>query len=344
MGNIGVPGIVVPGMGRVAPADLVTMQQFLASMATQQARLLASGLSVNALRTNALLREDEWKEIDQAVVDTARENLVGIADLRDFNLVRPLGGLGVLISQYERQGDMSAANVDMGGDTPGEEDLPDFDSVGVPIPIVHKDFRLNIRHLEASRRTGEGLDTTTTVVATRKVTEKLEEILFKGAGITVDGKALYGYTNHPDRNTGNAAGDFGTISNIYTTVLNMVQAAQNDNYFGPYVLYVSLTQYQEGLAVYTDGTGETAWARVLKNIPNLRAVRPVHSNYLAAGNLVLVTMQRDVVDLAVGQDIVPVEWSTMGGMVAHFKVFAAMAPRIKSDKASKSGIVHYTGA
>lgn len=318
---------------------IMTPQSFLLQA---PARLLAGGMKVNALRTNGLLRTDEWKEIDRAVLAVARQALVGVADLRSFDLIHALGGLGTIISAYERGSDMSSANIDMSGVTSGVEDVSSFDMAGVPIPIVHKDFRLGIRELEATRRMGNAIDVTNASVAGQKVAEGLESILFNGSTVKSGGYALYGYTTHPSRNTGSADGDFGTITNIYSTVNKMVAAARGDGYAGPYVLYVPNDQYAEMLAVYTDGSGHTALRRCVENIPGLQKVQ--NAGVLTSGTLVLVSMQRNVVDLAVAQDIVTIEWGEMGGMLSRFKVMAAMAPRIKADAAGRSGIVHYTGA
>jgi uncharacterized linocin/CFP29 family protein len=303
---------------------------------------LASGLNVNSLRTNALLRHEEWLELDRAVVDVARQTLVGIADLRQYGLVQPLGGLGTLLSGYEQMSDMTDANVDMSGVVPGEEDRDGFNMVSVPVPITHKDFRINIRTLEASRRLGDGLDVTQAQVATRKVSEMLESMLFNGSTIKVNANSIYGYTTHPSRNTGSATGDFGTISNIYSTVLAMMNALMQDGYYGPYGFYASPNQYADMLQVYSDGSGQSALQRILANLPQVKFIKPAIK--LADGALVMPQLSRDVVDIAVAQDIVNVQWSEEGGMTSRFKVMAAMAPRIKSDAEGHSGIAHYTGA
>lgn len=320
------------------PERNLTVESFRNS--TTAARFLQSGLSVNSLRTNGLLRKQEWQELDTRLVQVARPRLVGIADLQARGLVLPLGGLGTLISQYEAASDMTGADISMDGMKQGEKDTQAFDLRSVPIPIVHKDFSLNIRRLEASRRLGDALDTTQGQVAARRVADKLESILFNGAGISVDGNPIYGYTNHPSRNTGTAPGGWGNINNIYDTVLNMISDARADKMYGPFMLYVSDAEWTHLLKVYADSTGQTALAR-MKNIPNLEDIKP--SNDLAAGNAVLVQMTSDVVDLAVAQDIVTIEWNENGGMVSNFKVMAVMAPRVKSDYDGRSGIVHYTG-
>lgn len=303
-------------------------------------RFLHGGLKVNVLRTNALLRHEEWLELDKAVVDTAKMRLNGIADLRAFGLVHPLGGLGSILSGYELLSDMTDANVDMSGVTPGEEDAPEFSEVSVPVPITHKDFRVNIRKLEASRRLGDAIDVTAAQVATRKVVEKLEYMLFRGSTLKVNANPIYGFTTHPSRNTYSGA-DFGTISNIYLTINGMVQAAEADRFYGPYGLYVAGTQYAEMRAVYSDGSGQTAMDRCLKSIPSLRYIKP--ADQLADGSLVLTQLTSDVVDLAIAQDIVAVQWDAEGGMIEKFKIFSAMVPRIKADAEGRCGVVHATG-
>lgn len=320
----------------------VTVSNAAGFVASAPARFLEMGLSVNALRTNGLLREDEWKEVDRAVQQVARQQMNICMDLTERGLVQKLGGLGTILTGYDQMSDMTAASINMSGVTPGEEDTTDFNQVLIPVPIIHKDFRISIRRLHASRSNGDGLDVTEAQLAARLVSEAIENMVFNGASVNVNGNQLYGLTTHPSRNTDTAAGDFGTISNIFPTVNEMVSVAEGDNYYGPYGLYVARTQYGEMRAVYTDGSGQSAIARCLASIPGLEYIKP--SSYLTDGSLVLVTLASDVIDLAVAQDIVPVEWTSYGGMVQHFKVMAAMAPRVKSDRSGQSGVVHYTGA
>lgn len=322
-------------------ADVDSVNNFFPQSITN--RLVANNMDVKkALRTNGLLRKQEWEELDLALVDVARQRLQLVSDLRSMGLTLRLGGLGTLVSQYEQLGDMSAANVDMSGVTPGQEDAPDFTLVSIPVPITHKDFRVNIRKLEASRRLGDAIDVTQVQTAGRRVADALESMVLSGISGKLDGNALYGYTNHPSRNTGTAVGSFGTIANIFTTISNMVSAAEADNYFGPYILYVATAQYGQMRAVYTDGSGQSAIVRVLQNIPSIKQIKPV--DQMTAGEVLLVQMTKDVVDLAIAQDIVTVQWDEMGGMVEKFKVMGCMVPRIKSDSGGRSGIVHYTGA
>lgn len=301
-------------------------------------RFLEANLDVNALRTNDTLRKDEWERLDEAVVRVARQRLNGIADLRSAGLVVPLGGLGVLISQYEQMSDMDAAQRSMAGVTRGEEDRPEFTLQGVPIPITHKDFRINIRQLQASRMLGSTIDVYAAETATRLVRDSLEDMLFNGASVTVNGQGIAGYTTHANRGT-HSGSDWGTLSNIFTDVVAMIAVAEGMFYFGPYTLYVAATQFGQMRDVYSDGSGQSAYERVL-NMAEIDAIKPAD---VLTDEAVLVQLTSDTVDLAVGQDIVPVEWESQGGMVSHYKVMAAMAPRLKGDTNGNIGIVHATG-
>lgn len=297
---------------------------------------------VGRMRTNSVLRKDEWELVDSRVVDIAKQRLVAVGDLRAAGLVQNLGSFGVTMSTFETLSDMTEADVDMDGGTAGEEDRVEHGQVTIPIPVIHKNFRIGLRVLESSRRMGQSLDTTQAEKSARLVADKLEHILFYGAtGIVVNSQSLYGLTTHPHVNTVSGS-DWGTIANIYTNVNSAVIANEADNYFGPYVLYVAKTQFGEMRAIHDDGSGETALERVLRGFGGtITAVKPADT--LTAGTAVLVQMTRDVVDLAVGVDVSTVQWETRGGFFQHFKIFGAMAPRVKSDYGEQSGICVITG-
>ena len=184
----------------------------------------------------ATLRDDEWREVDATVVDVATRRLNGIMDLRNMNLIRTLGGIGTLLAQYEKQGDMTDADINMRIEAPGDEDKVEWELASVPVPVVHKNFRIDARSLDASRRMGSGLDVTQAAVATRKVAEGLEDLLFNGSGsIVVNGQKIHGYTTEPNRNTMNGAGDWGSIP---TRSRKAITVARKDNHHGPFMVYV----------------------------------------------------------------------------------------------------------
>jgi len=305
-------------------------------------------LSIEAMRPevelhhNALLRHDEWLEIDKAVVKTTQTELVGINDLIAAGLTKKLGGLGTLLSAYEQLGDMTQADVSMDADVPGEEDRSTFDAQYVPIPIIHKDFRISLRHLLASRNNGEGLDTTQAEAATRVVKEKMEDILFNGHKKMLGGYPIYGYTTAPHRITGSVVGVWTTPGNAYKTMVKAIGefAAKGKN--GPFTVYVGSVAYNSLLNLLGSVNDYNELTVISRQLPMIKDVK--RSFNLASGEMVMVQMTSENVDLAIAEDITPVQWDEMGGMLTKFRVMAALAPRIKFDANNVSGVLHYTGA
>lgn len=310
-------------------AKIETMQSF-------QSKLLANGLNTSELRNNDLLQKDEWIKLDEVVVKTANMVLNVVTDLKAAGLTIDLGGLGVLISQFETVSSMEGANVDLSGVTEGSGDTPEFNLNSVLIPIIHKDFFLNLRRLLASRRMGEALDTTGIAIATRLVAEALENLVFNGSSMVSGSAGIYGLFTHPSINDAGApSGSWGTPANIFTDVDTMLGKEDADNFRGPFNLYIANNLWnvtRQDAKAYGD---RTVLDRLLA-YPEIASVKS--SGVIADGKACLVQMTSDVVDLAVGQDIKPVQWDSKGGMQLNVKVLSAAAPRVKADHDGRSGI------
>ncbi len=336
---------------RTEGATIQTPEQFaktLSGGSNIAKRLLDNNMDPYALRMNSLLREGpggEWEQIDQAAIETAKATLVGVADLlgnpaltvdyRQF-------GLGVSFSSFRKVGDVEGATLSMDPRTRTLKDRPDFTKVLVPLPFCFKDFDFDIRDINASRRFGEPLDTTMVRFATRMVSEALEELLFNGTTLIVDGNPIYGYTTHPSINSVTGAGDWGTVTNIYPTVVDMVAACKADNHNGPYNLYISPLQYTQMFTVYTDGSGQSALTRIKANLQEVRSIK--QANNLADGRALLVEMSPETVDWVICSDILPISWNEQGGLVLEYKVLGCQAPRVKADANGKCGIALVTNA
>ena len=318
--------------------DIQTLSGFYQSM---PAKLLENGMQINALRTNTLLHKDEWELLDSRVVQISANVLRAIADMRALGLTTNLGGLGVLVSQFEQVSEMSPASVNMAVEMDDEEDRVNFPLIGVPVPIISKGFRIDARSLAATRRNGGALDTTHVDTATRKVAEKMEEMFFIGSTIMQRNQIIPGVLTHAARNIVTGGADWGTATNIYPNVLAMIGALQGDNYYGPYRMYLHPDQYIQTFALNA-ATAIPIYNTILQ-LPGFGpgAIQP--SNYVTAGQGVLINMTSDVLDLAIGQETAPVEWETRGGLITQYKVLACMVTRIKSDAIGHSGIAHISG-
>ena len=173
-------------------------------------KLLASNMNPSSLRTNAVLRKDEWEQLDTAVVEVARERLNAVGDLVSRGLTYEVGnGMGTTIVQHETVSEMTRAQVTMDGVTRGDNDRVTFSLVSTPLPVIHHDFQISARVLAASRQSGSPLDTTQVEEATRQVAETTEDLLVNGVesgdsktlGFGSSAATIYGYTDRPNRNT-----------------------------------------------------------------------------------------------------------------------------------------------
>lgn len=302
--------------------------------------------SPRGIMVNSLLRENEWKEIDTAALTAARMPLRVVSELRNRGLTKRLGGLGTIVSQWYMRSEITGANVSMTGQG-AIRDLPDLKTAGVPVPIISKEFAIDIRNLEASRRLGDGLDVSSAEEAARVVAEAYDDLVLNGnTVIVVGGMTIYGLTSHPNRNTDTASnyggGDWGTVENPVKTVAGMIQAAMADYHYGPYMVYAAQTQYtQAALTFYADGTAQTPRGRIL-SLPQVAGFEMLPN--LDDGEILLVQMTGDVVRLAEAMDIQVREWASPDGMTSVFRIMLCGTPEVKSRYDGKSGIVHATGA
>ncbi len=87
------------------------------------------------------LRKDQWKLVDQTVLRVARERLMAWQDLTQIGTFSGFDGMAKTILETERVSDSHLAHIDMEGLTEGANDSPRFDLIGLPLPIIHSDFK-----------------------------------------------------------------------------------------------------------------------------------------------------------------------------------------------------------
>jgi len=303
--------------------------------------MLQSGFNVNALRHNGTLRKDEWIQYDTAVVEIARSRLVGVADLLRKGLrYRLRNALGTTRIEWEKVSDMNAAEITMSGISESQNDRVTYALEGMPVPIIHKDFNINTRVLEASRKTGEALDTTQARVAARKVSETIETMLFSGATVLGSNNPIYGYKTAPNRNTGSLTANWATATGdqIVADILTMIGRLTGDNMYGPYVIYVPNDAYVGLGRDFKTNSDKTILSRILE-MPLIEAI--VMTKDLATAEVIMIQLTSEVVDMVDGMQPTTVQWESHAGFIVHFKVLAIMIPRIRNDFLLQSGIAHY---
>ena len=296
------------------------------------------------ITANATLRKDEWINLDQQIIEAARERLVIVDDLQSAGLTYNVGGLGTITTEWETASEMTDAEITLDGESTTNKDRQEFGLDGVPIPVIGKEFKIAQRMLLASRTRGSSLDVTQGVEAARAVARVSERLIFNGAPNfgNVDGRGIPGLTTYANRATYTISDWTDTANvtpeNIFTEILEMVKELEvNQRHFGPFTLYIPgeyAFRFREDFKEF--GT-KTLMERVTDE-PVISRVRV--SDTLAAGNVVMVQMERSVIDLAVASDITTVQWSSGSGWTENFQTYAAWSPRIKSDHAGRTGICH----
>lgn len=326
-----------------APANVhvlndVSSKGFLGGSSAK--KLLIHG--TDALRTNATLLIDEWKLFDNVVVRVARERLVIVQELMRRGLTFPIpDALGVMSLIWQTSGDLEEAEATMTGLPEADKDELEFGQAQMPIPMIHKEFTLDLRQLRASRRGSMPLDTTMAEIASRKVMEKIEAIIFTGLNIAPALGQVYGLLNHPNRITGNVTAPWLTATGdqMVTDLINMTTALNAKNQFGPYMLFVSTAVYMQLSKDYKVQSDKSIISRLLE-LPNIEGIMP--TNRLTGSNILLVQLTSDVIQIIDGIQPTMVEWEERGGFELNFMIFAILLPRIRADFLGQSGIAHYS--
>lgn len=310
-------------------------------------RLLASNGDVGALRTCGVLRSHEWELYDQAVVQIARGRFSLVADLMANGMSMALpNALGVTSLLWDRIGDMDDAEVHMTPEHVDRRSRLEFSQDGMPIPIIHTGFMLNIRHLMAARRNGTALDTMHARNATLKVVEGIEK-LFLTANYSVGAGSgtMYGITTYPYRNTGSLVRSWlnnaTTGAEIFKDVNAMIAALENDNQFGPYGMYVPANYMAKLREDYdtTTAKGRSIYTRLME-IENLKFIKS--NRFITGDQVIMIQLSPETMEVIDGIQPQLVEWSEAGGFVTIYKVIAIVLPRIKRDAMDQCGIAHFS--
>lgn len=306
-------------------------------------QLMRNNWNPEVLRTNAVLLYDEWKYFDNAITRIARERLVVTQELMSRGLTFDLpNALGVLQLVWQTSGDTNPAEITMTGLPEADKDLPDFGINSMPIPMIHKEWQLDLRTLTASRNGQMPLDTTIAEIAMRKVAEMVEALIFTGLSIATNLGTIYGLLNHPNRNTGSVTANWSTAAtgaNMVADIIAMIGAETNDNMYGPYMLFVPQLAWNRMQDDFKTNSDRTILERLMA-ISGLAGIMP--TNRLTGTNILLIQLTSDVVRMINGISPTMVEWDGRGGFELNFMVFCIILPQVRADYLGQSGIAHYS--
>lgn len=269
------------------------------------------------MRAQAPLSDAEWQALDHAVVQVARRNLVA----RRFLSIHGPVGAGVQTFASDRFAEGETGRVSLFG--ADEEDMIAIQSRRfVPLPLLYRDFRLEWRDLEASRRLNTPLDTTTAAIAAAAVAQVEDRVIFNGHDelqqqgfLNADGRQML-----PLGNWNASGGGFGAV-------VNAVQALIGRSFRGPFTVAVPPQLFALLNRVF-DNTGVLEIDQIRRLTGGGVYVTPA----LPPNTAVVVAAGPENMDLLIAQDMVTAFLETTA-MEHHFRVLESLSLRVKQPGA-----------
>ncbi len=301
--------------------------------------------ALGSVRNNAVLNNDDWTAFDNQVVTVSRQVLTLMSDFVSSGMTYSLpNAYSYTQLEHNTVGDSGKAKLSMDSDDENDSDRIEFKPGSTPLPIISSGFQINNRVLAVARRAGTPLETIQAANSTRRVGEKIEDLIMNGAGkMQFAGSKIQGLSNATGSGTYTIqdwANPGVTGEQIVADVLAMKQVNKTNLCFGGSILYVSST-FEARLGEDYKGSSDKTLQTRLEEIPDIM-VKVINS--VAANTVLLVVMNSSTADLIVGYQPTLAEWrSTNSENAAHnFKVSAIVVPRMRLNSLDKTGVVRGT--
>lgn len=210
-----------------------------------------------------VLPPETYMKIKEGIVKAARKQTIA----REIIGVRPLNaGIGLQQWAYDTMSEVSDAQITYAFTDTGE-DVIDLARTHVPIPVIHKEFRITYRDIVTAQKGGYPLSTATAESAAYKCMLAENNMLLNGYsrdGSNYDINGLYQGAG----NSETTAKDFGAkAGNALSKMQLAITEMLTDNIYGPYNLVLNPTQYMElAVSILGSGAGEAEMPMVEKLI------------------------------------------------------------------------------
>jgi len=298
-----------------------------------------------AIQVNdATLRPEEWKQLDLALIEVARERLTGFDYIVGKGLTKTLSNaMGTTVLEWHTMSDSQRAVMTMDAVTRGTGDRVQYKQNFLPIPIMHVDYEINQRVLISSRNMGNGVNVEEAKHAVRRIREMKEDLLFSAKTYPFGGGTIYSFLTFPERTPVALAKSWTdstiTGAEILADIVKMKNAAIADYHYGPWTAFIP-TGYDAVLDEDYDVAGASLMT-IRERLMKVSGVTDIVTvDRLPADNVLFVQMTSDTVQIINGLPLQNVQWSTEGGMVNKYKVMEIAVPKLMADYNGKSGVVH----
>ncbi len=266
------------------------------------------------MREDAPLTGKQWKELDETVINVAKNKLVGRKVVHVYGPLGP-GVQSIELDTIDLNGEANLDKLSFGE----SETVEITNRRYIPIPLLYKDFMYGWRDLENYKALNRPLDYSLVAAATAGLAKKEDDIIFNG---TAEGEGIMNAKGRLTVNKGDWSKGEAPYEDVTKAIAKLVEA---DSY-EPYALVVSTDLYQQMQRIQ-EGTGVTVLSRVKELVDG----RVYQSPVIEKGKGVVVSIGRQHMDLAIGEDMVT---AYMGDENLNhlFRVMESIALRIKRSQ------------
>ncbi|MGB9722672.1 MAG: family 1 encapsulin nanocompartment shell protein [Chloroflexia bacterium] len=276
------------------------------------------------MRDQSPLTAEEWARLDELVVQVARKMLVG---RRFLPLSGPLGA-GVQTVALDTYA-WSKGCIHYAGTDPctHEACAADCEPISLaerrhlPLPLLHKDFRLSWRDIATARQSGIPLDLFPAGGAAAAVAVAEDELIFHGSEI----HGLPGLLTAAGQKV--RLNDWGKPEAAFKNVALAREALLKGGFYGPYALVLSTDLYATVQRIMPN-TGRLE----VQFLADLVTAGVFQSPVLAPRTGLLLSVGPENVDLVVAQDLITA-YLGPDHMDHLFRVLESLVLRIKQPGA-----------
>jgi len=257
------------------------------------------------MRDEAPLSDEEWAKLDELVVGVARKLLVG---RRFIHLTGPLG-MGVQTVPLPTVS---------GGEAGEYEAIQATGHRFLSLPLIHQDFRLSWRDIEASRRMGWPPELGPAGAASAACARAEDELIFHGH----PEHGYQGLLNADGRHTV-PLGGWDEPGQAFADIVAATEALVADGFYEPFAVILSPALYARTQRI-ARGIGRLE-SKLIADVAEGGLFR---SPVLAENQGLVVAQGVQNMDLVVAQDLVTA-YLGPENMDHHFRVLESLVLRIK---------------
>lgn len=311
----------------------------------ERARIISMAAANGNVSALAPFPDNAHEVIESAVTEVQKKRLNIVADLIAAGLTTPLPGWwGIPSLRRGKIGEGGHAHRTMVPDSRGERFVLQREGVSWPIYCTWANFSFDARTLAVGQRMGTPLDVTHTTEATYRVNEAIEDQALNGltdengATMTIDGMTAPGLLSST------TTFDYATwtgltgaqIEDIVADAIQLLRITHP----GPYTLYYPGNYDKKLNSRYSTTYDAGSIRMVLEQLGPYggRTLQVKLSDSLPDNRVVLMQMDKQAVDVVVGQQPVPVSWKDGPGWNTFWVVLSCVIFRMFANANGDYGV------